>query len=249
MTHRPISNWPLSDRPREKLLRDGPKALSDAELLAIIVRLGTKGSSAVDIGREVLSHFNGFRNMADADIREWGKIKGLGTAKIAQLVAAIEIGRRFWVEKNMPLQTLKSAQQVAAIYMPQLRDLKHEVFEVLLLNGRRRMLDTVRMDEGTVTETGTYVREIVAMALQKRAASVVLIHNHPSGDPTPSTADAELTRQAVFAGCLMNVRVQDHVIVGDNAFYSFVEAGLIRRYDDEWRDIASNGPAGIQSAP
>jgi len=181
--------------------------------------------------------------MADADLAEWRKIKGLGTAKTASLIAAVEIGRRFWAEPTEPAQPLRTAGQVAAMFTPHLRDLKHEVFDLLLLNGKRRPVGTVRMDEGTVTETCTYSREIMSAALQKRAASLVLVHNHPSGDPTPSEADIDLTRRTVFAGRVMNVRVQDHVIIGDGNYYSFAEKGHIRRFEYEWEEIASGKPA------
>ena len=238
MASKSIREWPIAERPREKLLRDGPRSLSDPELLAIIVRLGTKGSTAIDLAREVLSHFGSFRNMADVDLLEWRRIRGLGTAKTAALIAAMEIARRFWAEPSAPSSPIKTAAQVAALFGPHLRDLKHEVFDVLLLNGKRKSLGTVRMDNGTVTETSTYAREIMSVALQRRAASVVLVHNHPSGEPAPSTADQELTRQAVFAGRVMDVRVQDHVIIGDGAHYSFAEAGTIGRYEHEWQEIA-----------
>lgn len=247
MSRRPISKWPLAERPREKLLREGPRALSDAELLAIILRLGIKGSSAIDLGREVHSHFRGFRNMADADMAEWRKIKGLGTAKTASLIAAVEIARRFWAEPSAPSAPIKCASQVVELFGPRLRDLKHEVFEILLLNGKRRSLGSVRMDEGTISETFAYSREIMSCALQKRAASLVLIHNHPSGDPTPSEADIDITRQTVFAGRIMGVRVQDHVIIGDCSHYSFVENEVIRRLEHEWEQIASGKSAtGVQ---
>jgi len=234
---RPISEWPLAERPREKLLRDGSHTLSDAQLLAIILRLGTKGASAIDLARTVLAQFGGFRRMADADLAEWRKIKGLGTAKTASLIAAIEIARRFWAEASAPLMPIKSATQVVDLFGPHLRDLKHEVFEILLLNGKRKSLGRVRMDDGTVTETSTYAREIMSVALQRRAASIVLVHNHPSGDPTPSGADTDLTRRAVFAGRVMDVKVQDHVIVGDKAYYSFAEEGIIGGLENEWEEI------------
>ena len=241
MSQRPISEWPLTDRPREKLLRDSSHTLSDAELLAIILRLGTKGASAVDLARTVLAHFGGFRRMADADLAEWRKIKGLGTAKTASLIAAIEIARRFWAEPSAPSVPIKSATQVVDLFGPHLRDLKHEVFEILLLNGKRKSLGRVRMDDGTVTETSTYAREIMSVALQRRAASIVLVHNHPSGDPAPSRADTDLTRRAVFAGKVMDVKVQDHVIVGDKAYYSFAEEGIIGGLDHEWEEIGRIG--------
>ncbi|MGA2614291.1 MAG: DNA repair protein RadC [Spirochaetia bacterium] len=223
MSRRPISRWPLAERPREKLLQEGSRALSDSELLAIILRFGTKGVTAIDLGREVHGHFHGFRNMADADLTEWRQIKGLGAAKTASLIATLEIARRFWAEPSAPRAPIKSASQVVDLFRPYLRDLKHEVFDILLLNGKRRSLGSVRMDDGTVTETSTYAREIMSVALQRRAASIVLIHNHPSGDPAPSSADRDLTRRAVFAGKVMDIKVQDHVIIGDATYFSFVE--------------------------
>lgn len=241
MLRKRISEWPLAERPREKLLREGPQRLSDPELLAIVLRLGIKGASAIDLGREVLHHFGGFRRMADADLNEWRKIKGLGTAKTASLIAAVEIARRFWAEPSAPAIPIRTASQVVDLFRPHMRDLKHEVFDVLLLNGKRKSLGTVRMDDGTVTETSTYAREIMSVALQRRAASIVLIHNHPSGDPAPSAADQELTRRAVFAGKVMDVRVQDHVIIGDSTYFSFSEQGTIGGLEHEWEEIARKG--------
>jgi len=241
MIRKPISEWPVEERPREKLLRDGPRALSSPELLAIILRMGTQGATAVDLGREVLSHFHGFRNMADADLSEWRTIKGLGSAKTAQLIAAIEIARRFWAEEVNASITIKTSAQVAAMFTPHLRDLKHEVFDLLLLNGKRRSLGAVRMDDGTVTETITYAREIMLVALQRRAAAVVLVHNHPSGDPSPSVADIDLTRLTVFAGKIMGVKVQDHIVIGGAVFYSFADQDLISSFEVEWNETARKG--------
>jgi DNA repair protein RadC len=218
-------------------------------LLAIILRLGTKGSSAIDLAREVIRHFGGFRRMADADLAEWRKIKGLGTAKIASLIAAIEIARRFWAEPSAPSMPIKSATQVVALFGPHLRDLKHEVFDILLLNGKRKSLGRVRMDNGTVTETSTYAREIMSVALQRRAASIVLVHNHPSGDPDPSPADTDLTRRAVFAGMVMGVRVQDHVIIGDTTYYSFAEEGIVKELEHEWEEIGRKGNRDDHQSP
>jgi len=206
-------------------------------VLAIILRLGTKGASAIDLARDVLAHFGGFRRMADADSAEWRRIKGLGPAKTAAVIAAVEIARRFWAEPSAASAPIKSACQVVDLVGPHLRDLKHEVFDVLLLNGKRKSLGPVRMDNGTVSETSTYAREIMSVALQRRAASVVLVHNHPSGDPAPSSADTDLTRRAVFAGKVMDVRVQDHVIIGDKAYYSFAEEGIIGEFENEWAEI------------
>ncbi len=179
--------------------------------------------------------------MADADLTEWREIKGLGTAKTASLIATVEFARRFWAEASSQSGPIRTASQVAALLSPHLRDLRHEVFDILLLDGKRRALGTVRMDDGTVTETNTYVRDIMAVALQRRAASVVLVHNHPSGDPTPSAEDQKLTRRAVFAGRVMDIRVQDHVIIGDSTYYSFADEGAIGELEYEWEGLASNG--------
>lgn len=241
MIRKPISKWPLAERPREKLLREGPRALSDSELLAIILRLGTKGASAIDLAREVIGHFGGFRNMGDADLAEWRKIKGLGKAKIASLLAYVELAHRLWAERAGPSLQIKSAPQVVALFAPHLRDLKHEVFDILMLNGKCGSMGCVRMDDGTVTETGTYAREIMSAAMQKQAAAIVLVHNHPSGDPAPSSSDDELTRRAVFAGRVMDVTVQDHVIIGGNTYFSFAEEGLIDKFRHEWEEMIHKG--------
>lgn len=242
MSNRPISQWPLNERPRERILQDGPAALSNPELLAILLRTGVKGASAVDLARDILAHFGGFRPMADADLTEWRRIKGLGTAKTASLIATMEVARRFWTEKNAaPADTIATAAQVAALFGPRLRDLKHEVMDLLLLNGKRKSLGTVRLDNGTVTETTTYAREIMSVALQRRAASVVLVHNHPSGDPAPSAADIDLTRRAVFAGKVMDIAVQDHVIIGDHSYYSFADQGQIGGLENEWEETTRQG--------
>lgn len=237
MRRNAIREWPEDDRPREKILNNGPTSLSDAELLAIILRFGGSGYSAVDLGREVLSYFGGFRHMADADITEFHKIKGLGLAKIASLIATVEIARRFWAESISPTTAIKTAEQVATLLGPHLRDLKHEVFDVLLLNGKRHSLGTIRLDEGTTTETNIYVREIMAIALQRRAASIVLVHNHPSGDPAPSKSDIQLTRRALFAGKVMDIKVQDHVIIGSSTYYSFADQGTIEKFEYYWDEL------------
>ncbi len=237
MPKRPISQWPINERPRERLLNEGPRALSHPELLAIILRTGTKGASAIDLARDILSQFGGFRRMADADLEEWRCIKGLGTAKTASLIAAVEMARRFWAEPSDPAAPIRTASHVVDIFRPHMRDLKHEAIDILLLNGKRKSIGIVRMNDGTVTETNTYAREVMSVALQRRAASIVLVHNHPSGEPDPSAADVELTRRAVFAGKVMDVKVQDHVIIGDAKFYSFAEQGTIEALEYEWEEI------------
>lgn len=222
-----IKNWPKDERPREKLLKFGEHTLTNAELLAILLRSGVKGNSAVDLGRKIIAKFKSFRNLSHTDISQWKEFKGLGEAKICQIKAAIEIGRRFMTEENKPKGKVKSSKEVADLFMPRMRDLKKEVFKVLLLDGGNNIRDIVEIDEGTVTQTTPYVREIISKALQNFSPAIVCAHNHPSGDPKPSQEDKNFTKELVNAGKFMQVKILDHVIIGDNQYFSFADEGLI----------------------
>ena len=222
-----IKGWPEGDRPREKLLKFGEHMLTDAELLAILLRSGTKGNSAVDLGRNLITKFKNFRNMSHTDISQWREFKGLGDAKICQIKAAIEIGRRFMTEEKKTEGKIESSKEVADLFMPRMRDLKKEVFKVLLLDGQNNIMDTVEIDEGIVTQASPSVREIIQRALQSFAASIVAVHNHPSGNSNPSQEDRRFTKELVSAGKIMQIKILDHVIIGDNEYYSFADSGLI----------------------
>jgi len=222
-----IKNWPEDERPREKLFKGGEHTLSNTELLAILIRSGVKGQSAIDLSRKILSKFKTFRNMSHIDLRDWKELKGLGQAKIAQIKAALEIGRRFMTEKKELKGKAKSSKEVADLFMPRMRDLKKEVFKVLLLDGRNNIADIVEIDEGTVTQTTPYVREIISKALQNFSPAIVCVHNHPSGDPKPSQEDKNFTKELVNAGKFMQVKILDHVIIGDNQYFSFADEGII----------------------
>lgn len=189
-----IKNWPEDERPREKLFKLGEHTLSNTELVAILLRSGTYGQSAIDLARNILSKFKTFRNMSHTDIRAWKEFKGLGQAKIAQMKAALEIGRRFMTEKKKLKGKVKSSKEVAALFMPRMRDLKKEVFKTLLLDGRNFITDIIEIDEGTATETAPYTREILSKALQIFSPAIVCVHNHPSGDPKPSQRDMSLEK-------------------------------------------------------
>ena len=221
-----IKNWPKDDRPREKLLRNGEHTLSDSELLAILLRIGVKGQSAVDLARKILQKFKTFRNMSHTDLRDWKEFKGLGQAKIAQIKAALEIGRRFREEvvKENKLR-IRSSKTVEEILMPRMRDLKKEVFKILLLNSQKRVIDIVEITEGTVNQANPIIREIFQKALQNFATSIVCVHNHPSGDVSPSKEDRGFTRELCKAGNIIQVKVLDHIIIGDNEYYSFADRG------------------------
>ena len=223
-----IKNWPQDDRPREKLLKRGAGALSNSELLAILLRTGVKGNSAIDLARQIIDKFGTFRNMSHTDMREWKEFKGLGPAKIAQIQAALEIGRRFRENEVRPtLQKIASAQDVVNIIMPQMRDLKTEVFKVVYLNSNNRIIDISDAATGTVNQAMPIVREILHAALQKFAAAIICVHNHPSANIAPSPEDKKLTGELVAAGKLMGIKVLDHVIVGDDNYFSFADDGMI----------------------
>lgn len=219
-----IKNWPKDDRPREKLLKKGARSLSNSELLAILLRTGTTGASAIDIARKVIEKFGTFRNMIQTDSRDWKEFKGIGPAKIAHIQAALEIGRRFREdEASTGKQKIASAKDVVDIIMPQMRDLKKEVFKVVYLNSKNGIVDITDAAYGTVDRAMPIVREIIHTALQKYSASIICVHNHPSGDPSPSREDIAFTKELYQAGKIMQINVLDHVIIGDNKYYSFAE--------------------------
>jgi len=223
-----IKSWPADDRPREKLLKKGAGALSNSELLAILLRTGTNGTSAIDLARKILKKFSTFRNMVHTDARDWKDLKGLGTAKVAHIQAALEIGRRFREdEANVGKQKVSSAKNIVDILMPQMRDLKTESLKVGYLDSNNRVIDILNAATGTVDHAMPIVREIIHSALQKFAASIICVHNHPSGNITPSAQDKKFTKELSDAGKLMEIKVVDHIIIGDGNYYSFADEGQI----------------------
>ncbi len=224
-----IKSWPEEDRPREKLLRDGEHKLSNTELLAILLRTGVKGDSAIDLARKIMKKFKTFRNMAHTDMSMWKEFKGMGKAKIAQIRAAIEIGRRFRedeIKENRP--KIKSSKDAAEILMPRMRDLKKEIFKVLLLNSQNIIIDIIEIEEGTVNEANPIIREILHKAIENFASSIICVHNHPSGDPNPSEEDKNFTHQLIQAGNALNIKAVDHIIIGDNTYFSFADKRLMK---------------------
>ncbi len=223
-----IKSWPKDDRPREKLLKKGAGSLSNSELLAILLRTSVEGSSAIDLARQIIDKFGTFRNMSHSDIREWKKFKGMGPAKIAQINAALEIGRRFREDEVISArQQIVSAQDIVNIIMPQMRDLKTEVSKIVYLNSDSRIIDISDAAIGTVNHAIPIVREIIHAALQKFTTSIICIHNHPSANLTPSHEDKKFAAKLTDAGKLMDIKVLDHIIIGDDSYYSFAEHGLM----------------------
>ncbi len=226
--HNSICEWPLADRPREKLLKHGAEQLSNSELLAILLSTGSRGESALDLARKIIEKFKTFRSMSHAQSRSWNDIRGLGPAKIAQIRAAIEIGRRFREDEvRQEQRQIKSSRDVVDILMPQMRDLKIEVFKTVLLNSQNRIIKIVDVTQGTVNRASPFIREILHKALELYAVAMVCVHNHPSGDITPSSEDRQFTNDLSQASKVLGIRLLDHLIIGDDQYYSFTNARQI----------------------
>lgn len=225
-----IREWPEDERPREKLLKRGAAALSDAELLGLVLRTGdaSAGKSAIDLGRELLERFDGnLRELARSELHELQQVKGLGLAKAASIKAAFTLGSRFQARKLETLERFSSPGQVFDFFHHELRDLRKELFLVLLLDGKNRIVRRVQISEGSLNQSIVHPREVFAPAVRESAAAVIFIHNHPSGDPAPSREDRDITRRLKEAGDILGIAVLDHIIIGDGSYYSFVESGSI----------------------
>lgn len=230
MSSTAIKDWPEDERPREKLLKRGAAALTDAELLALVLRTGdaAAGKSAIDLGRELLERFEGnLRELAQAELNELQQIKGLGLAKAASIKAAFTLGSRFQARRLETLERFTSPAQVFDFFHHELRDNRKELFLALLLDGKNRITRKVQVSEGSLNQSIVHPREVFAPAVRESAAAVIFIHNHPSGDPAPSREDREITNRLKEAGEILGIKVLDHIIIGDGAYYSFVESGLL----------------------
>lgn len=226
---RRIKDWPEAERPREKLLTQGPKVLSDAELLALVLRTGDAASrmSALDHARMLLSRFGSLRELACASAAELCKVKGIGPAKAAELQAVFELARRFGTVSLQQGTRYTCSREVFQHFHEKLRDRKKEVFLALLLDSKNRVIREVQVSEGSLTASIVHPREVFAPVVRESASAVLFVHNHPSGDPTPSREDMEITTRLRQAGEIMGVRVLDHIIIGSDDYVSFVDRGLM----------------------
>lgn len=222
-----IADWPAAERPREKLLTLGPQALSDAELLAIFLRTGCPGKSAVDLARELLQEYGGLRPLLEASQADFCRGLGLGSAKYAQLQAVLEMGRRHLWARMKQGDLLTSPELVRSYLSAQLRHQPHEIFSVLFLDSQHRLIAYEEIFFGTIDGASVYPREVVKKALARNAAAVILAHNHPSGLAEPSQADRRITLTLQEALDLVGVKVIDHMVVGDSEVVSFAERGLL----------------------
>ncbi len=223
-----ITDWPEDERPRERLLAQGAAALSDAELLALFLRVGVKGQSAVDLARTLIGHFGSLNRLFAASLAEFSAIPGMGPAKYAQLQAVLEMSRRALAEAMKQDSLLNTPDTVRDYLRLHLAGLRHEVFFALWLDAQNRLIAAEELFRGTLTQASVYPREVVKKALAHNAAAVVLAHNHPSGVAEPSSADSQLTRELKQALALVDVRVLDHFIVAGTASpLSFAERGLL----------------------
>ncbi len=222
-----IREWPRQERPREKLLERGPQALSDAELIAILLGSGVRGSSAVDLARKLIARFGSIRELLRAEQRECMSELGLGPARYALLRAALELARRHHLDKLRSGPLLRNPQTTREFLLAQLRDRPYEVFCCMHLDSRHRLIAFEELFRGTVDGASVHPREVVREALAHNSAALIFAHNHPSGVAEPSAADELITQRLRDSLALVDVRVLDHIIVGDGACLSFAERGLL----------------------
>jgi DNA repair protein RadC len=213
------------DGPRERLEGCGSQALSEAELLALLLRTGARGCDAVSLGRRLLVRCGGLRGLARAGPAELRALAGMGPAKAASVLAALEVSRRLAIHRLEPGDAIRSPEDVHRHFYPRLRDLLQERFTALLLDGRHRVMRDVLVSQGTLTASLVHPREVFRPAVQEAAAALILVHNHPSGDPSPSPEDRQVTDRLVRAGEVLGVRVLDHIVVAERGYHSFREAG------------------------
>jgi len=223
-----VRDWPDEERPRERLFKYGAENLTDAELLGIIMIKGYEGKTSVELAKELLSETKGLRNLNSLSFSEMSSIKGIGLAKFAQIKAALEIGKRLVKESSIPRKRVFNALDLYNYYGPSMRDLKKEIFKMVLLDVKNRIIKEVNVSMGSLTESIVHPREVLKDIIKESAASVIFLHNHPSGEATPSQNDLEISDRLVKICDLLGIRVLDHIIIGDGTFTSLAQQGLLK---------------------
>ncbi len=212
------------ERPREKMIQNGSQTLSNAELLAILIRTGTKDLSALDVANRILSlSDDGIRHLSECSIEDLSAVTGIGPSKACQILAGVELGKRMTRARLMNPRVLNHPREVASYLIEDMKDLRQEWFRILLLNNRKQVLGYETVSVGTLNASLVHPRDVFEKAIRKNASTIILVHNHPSGNPSPSDEDRALTKRLTEAGALMGIEVIDHVIVGNGNYYSFKE--------------------------
>lgn len=226
--HLSIKEMAKSERPREKLINFGVSSLSNAELLAILIRTGTKEASAIDLAQRVLSaREDGLRYLGDCTTDELSHLKGIGKTKACQIIAAVELGKRLSMSTSKARLNIKSPRDVANIFMEEMRYYKKEYFKSILLNTKNQIIANEDISIGSLNSSLVHPREVFVGAIRKSASSIILMHNHPSGNPNPSNEDIKITKRLIEAGKIIGIEVLDHIIIGDGQFISLKEISII----------------------
>lgn len=226
----PIKEWPVGERPRERLIRYGAEGLSDAQLLAIIIGAGSApgGKTAVDVARGLVEKFGSLEGIEAAGIAELCGVDGMTEAKAAQVKSSLELGKRIVAEKHAPYgKAFSTSQDIYGYFAPFLKGLKKEIFKIILLDSQNTMMRDVTVSEGSLDKSIVHPREVFKPAIRESAASIILMHNHPSGDPAPSKHDKTITEKLVSTGEVVGIRVLDHIIIGKKGYFSFCDELLI----------------------
>ena len=227
--HTKIKEWPEEERPREKLLKFGPQVLSDAELLALLIGSGTGGVTAVDLAKRLLVEYACLSTLASHGIAELTRMKGIGPACAARILAAFELGRRIEMGSERKNVKVNSPEDVVRFSLPEFRGLKKEVFKAILLDSGNRVIRDVTISQGTLNASVVHPREVFKAAVDYLAAGIILIHNHPSGEPVPSKEDRKVTSQLVKSGEVLGIPVLDHLIIAGRRYFSFVKEGMLKK--------------------
>ncbi|HOU95523.1 MAG TPA: DNA repair protein RadC [Bacteroidales bacterium] len=223
-----ITDWALEDRPREKLYMKGPSTLSDAELLGILISSGTKDKSAVDLGRELLALAgNNLNSLGKLSIQDITKIRGIGTARAVTIAAALELGRRRKLSEIPSMSSIKCSRDAFDLISPLLTDLQHEEFWILFLNRSNRVIHRMKLSQGGISGTITDIRIVMKKAIEYLSSGIILCHNHPSGNLSPSDSDTNITIKIKEAGNFLDIQLIDHLIISENNYYSFADNGFL----------------------
>ena len=239
---RTIREWPKEERPRERLLKNGPESLSDAQLFAILLRTGSDQEDALQLSIHLLKKFHSLSRCAQASPAELCSVRGVGPAKAAQFKAAIELGRRSLASSFSEGTPFLKSQDVFRHFSPLLNGARKEFFKIILLDRKNKVIRDETISEGSLTSTIVHPREVFQSAVRASAASVIFLHNHPSGDSTPSHEDRKITKRLVSAGELMGIPVLDHIIIGDKDYFSFADAGHIKNHETVMSVSENNSP-------